>query len=268
MKVLRIVFGALLAMSLPISAQQAPARSPSLGIPGAQQESFSLRGDYERLGLKPKTQGKSECTLHATLDVLEFDYAKAGQPVALSATFAKWVRSPGKPWADYTHLISGIQKYGLCREELMPSTGEDIAPTPSPAAFSDAANRRNVRVLYFATNRSRKTQFGFSDEEIRKICLSIKEGLPVACGVTWPTTAAANFGRRNEYTLDTVIFPTTAPGHSVVLTGYEIGERWEGRGRMQFRNSHGEKWGDAGYGWLTFGYLKKNGEAAWAIHKR
>ena len=57
----------------------------------------------------------------------------------------------------------------------------------------------------------------------------------------------------------------TAPGHIVVLVGYEKGSQWEGGGRMEFRNSWGEHWGDRGYAWFSFGFLKRNGAESFSV---
>jgi C1A family cysteine protease len=53
-------------------------------------------------------------------------------------------------------------------------------------------------------------------------------------------------------------------GHMIVLAGYEIDANQPGGGRCQIRNSRGKDWGENGYAWITFDYLKKYGTEACA----
>jgi hypothetical protein len=233
---------------------------------------FSLRPEFERFGLKPRTQGYYACTVFATLGVLEFDYAKAGMTVKLSEQFAEWaaVKCSGQRFLNFPYrtVIEGIQKYGICAEEYLPyQDAKKPLRQPSKAAMEDAQKRRNVSVLSF---HEWNKAFGFSDKEIESMCHSIAGQKAISCGFRWPSNEAAAL--KSGYTFDTrhAIANLRANqgviGHTVVIVGYEKNKEWEGGGRFEFRNSFGEQWGQTGYGWVTFEYLRKHGVMAFAVH--
>jgi len=65
-------------------------------------------------------------------------------------------------------------------------------------------------------------------------------------------------------------------GHAVVAVGYDdkmkIKNRYEGEetvGALLIRNSWGQDWGEAGYGWLPYDYLRKGlAEDFWSVLKK
>jgi len=83
---------------------------------------WSLRPEYERLGLDIRNQGRrGTCTIFATLGVIEFHYARRGERVELSEQFAAWAAKKGKfEGFSNAELIEGIKVHGVCREDLMP----------------------------------------------------------------------------------------------------------------------------------------------------
>jgi C1A family cysteine protease len=65
-------------------------------------------------------------------------------------------------------------------------------------------------------------------------------------------------------------------GHAVVAVGYDdkmkIKNRYggeEAEGALLIRNSWGQDWGEAGYGWLPYDYLRKGlAEDFWSVLKK
>jgi hypothetical protein len=138
---------------------------------------------------------------------------------------------------------------------------------PSSVALKDAAKRRKVVVrIFHEYNRD----FGFSESEINAICNSIASEKALTCILRWPNKTSPAFKKTHtfdtEYTAANLDSKEGVIGHAVVMLGYEKDPQWEGGGRFEFRNSFGEKWGQTGYGWVTFEYLKKRGVAAFAVH--
>ena len=212
---------------------------------------------------------------------MDFEYANAGEANQFSAEFAKWatIKLSGRRDGIFPNksVLAGIEKYGLCREELMPMKSATSKKNtalgldqPSKEAKKDAASRKKsmVKWIHFDTTSA----LGFTESEVEAICRSIAEEHPVAISTKWPkSTDAAEF--QQTHTIDAKNCPAQlalakdgVAGHNVVLVGYEKGKQWEGGGRLEFLNSFGEGWGERGYGWFTFGYMKKYGFRAYSIH--
>ena len=95
----------------------------------------------------------------------------------------------------------------------------------------------------------------------RGIVVGLAEGDPVTVALKWPSAVKLD----NNATMGTRNNPPSGKGHMVVLVGYDIDAAQPGGGHCQIRNSWGEKWGENGYAWVTFEYLKKNGDEAYAV---
>lgn len=245
-----------------VSAQQVGTQLP------AKNAAFSLRPEYERLGIKVRDQGaRGSCVIFGIIGCLDFYSARAGGPSQLSEQFAGWADSKithsltGNNHAfDPRDVIEGLKLSGICAEELMPYKS-NFASFPSKAALEDAKSRRDIRITWI--HEWRENSYGFSDAEIESICQNIADEHPVACALNWPKGGVWSKFQKS-FTLENKEFPMTAPGHIVVLVGYEKGSQWEDGGRIEFRNSWGEHWGNGGYAWFSFGFLKRNGTEAFS----
>lgn len=132
--------------------------------------------------------------------------------------------------------IKALRKVGACREEVWPYILDKFDDKPSPEAYADALDRRfnsywrlqSLSAMLNCLANGYPFVFGFSvythvmDDEVTN---TGKIDLPA----DW------------EY---------LEGGHAVLAVGYD-----RTMGRIIFRNSWGEGWGDNGYGTLPFGYL-------------
>jgi len=234
---------------------------------GEKPDRFSLRPDYQRLGLDVKHQGRrGSCTIFGTLGVIEFHYARRGQNLRLSEQFAGWAAAKAsgnsQKLESYSSrdLINGVKAHGVCTEDLMPYDAKRTG-RPSPEALADAATRRSISETIFQRYREHRREKGFTEQTLNAICWSIYEGHPVSAAVGWPDTVRLDEDGTIEWKRRT----PPSSGHMVVFVGYEIGDRWPGGGRMEIRNSWGENWGLDGYAYVDFDYLKKYGKEAFAI---
>jgi len=245
------------------------ASSPTPAAPSAKIDksmAWSLRPEYEKLGLDVRDQGRrGSCTIFATLGVVEFHFARRDQKIKLSEQYAAWAAakvngSSKKDGYSDRELIAGIKKYGICREDLMPYN-EHLVGNPSKEAKADADNRRSISVTWFQDYGESVKKKGFTDQTIKAICGALADGDPVTAALKWPAIVKldgnATMGTRNN--------GSAGEGHMIVLVGYENDANQPGGGRCQIRNSWGEDWGEAGYAWITFDYLKKNGMEAYAV---
>jgi hypothetical protein len=98
---------------------------------------------------------------------------------------------------------------------------------------------------------------GASDAEIEKAVDYLKQGIPVAGGFWWPKPG--KFATQEIHAVDLMTVPPKADvsdGHSVDLVGYRKDSKYPGGGYFVIRNSWGKSWGDEGYGYMPFSYLK------------
>ena len=262
------------AKSLAEKAATAVAHAAATPTPAAEapvvkldkSKAWSLRPEYEKLDLDVRDQGRrGSCTIFATLGVIEFHYARRDQKIKLSEQYAAWAaakvnNSNKKDGYSDRDLIAGIKKFGICREDLMPYN-EHLVGNPSKEAKADADKRRSISVTWFQDYGESVKKKGFTGETIKAICGALADGDPVTAALKWPTTVKLD----SYATMGTKKNSSPSKGHMVVLVGYEIDPNQPGGGRCQIRNSWGEDWGENGYAWVTFDYLKQNGQEAYAV---
>jgi C1A family cysteine protease len=114
---------------------------------------------------------------------------------------------------------------------------------PSPDIISQARTHRRFYVhLVPGDNNAAR---------IDNIIQALNTGIPVAIGLGWPNFRTLRAGFLSQQT------PVQGAAHAVTLVGYK-----NAAGRVEdtafvFKNSYGPAWGEAGYGWVTYGYLQK-----------
>ena len=86
--------------------------------------------------------------------------------------------------------------------------------------------------------------------ELKGIKEALALGHPVACGLRWPKTLQGHVLREVPPPRD--VFD----GHSVVLVGYADDPKQNGGGMFVFRNSSGPRWGEKGYGRVSYAYVR------------
>ena len=262
---------ALLAATL-CNAQTPPTPAPA-ATPAAvsdKSKAYSLRPEFDRLGLTITDQGRrGTCQVFGTLEVIEFLYAKTGTPIHPSQEFAAWAAnkavgpSPSRAFTA-TALIEGIKKYGVCREELCPYKAHNNIVNPSKEAIADGATRKSCSVTWIQEEKANAKK-GFSNEVINAICGTIADGNPVTIAMGWNTFFELVNAKDNTIGIPPHNDYGASPGHAVIITGYEKDPKWPGGGRLEIRNSWGTQWGDKGYAWVTFAFLNKFGIHAFAV---
>ena len=104
-----------------------------------------LTAEFNRLGLIPQVQGSDTCSLHAVASLAEFELAERDpRPNSERSTeFLIWAakKATGKDHdqAMFYEAVFGLNRFGICREALMPEVGQGRPRhAPSPAALADA----------------------------------------------------------------------------------------------------------------------------------
>ena len=239
---------------VPVAAQAADA------LP----REVDLRPEFARLGVSPKSQGgRGCCSLFAIIGVLEFEYGLVGQPVRLSEEYLNWAShqtngrtSDGSFFSD---ALNGVEKYGVCREDLWPYAAKyDPDAQPPAAAVADAQSRRIVTTRWI---KEWDVKTGMTEEMLSAMRKSLAAGHPVAIGMRWPN--------QEQYGPDhTLLMPPEGKvfdGHSIILVGYKDDLAQPGGGVFIWRNHAGEKWGEGGYARMPYAYVAAYGNDALGI---
>jgi C1A family cysteine protease len=208
---------------------------------------FSLRSQQTDV----RDQGdRPTCAVFAVTAAHE---AARGDMVDLSEESALWSanRASGgrPPHATVGHTLAGIRADGQAFETDWPY-GNPRHPAAPPAA----AARKEARTMPGPWR-----QLG----DLRPMALekTLRAGETVMLTVAFVRQAWAA-GHRDGY-VDAPPGERVATGHAVLATG--IGRWRTGAAVIEFKNSWGADWGDAGYGYLSGGYWTRYGRKAFVL---
>ena len=235
------------------------------GQPAEVQTEIDLRPKFFQLELNVKNQGyRPSCAVFAIVSALEFQNAElTGKVEKFSEEYLIWAvrksvqrmpssvaagESAGDEYRDegfsLSEVVSALRAYGIPLQSTMPNTfGRGIAAIeePPPEIVREARDHQRV-FAHQLPGRDRVTL-------LNNVVQTLNSGVPVAVGLGWPMTRVFN-GYLNTQ--------TAAPnrGHAVTLVGYK-----SATGRIEdayfiFKNSWGPKWGQGGYGTVTYHYLQ------------
>lgn len=218
--------------------------------------SVDLTPEFEKFGLVPLNQGdRGDCSLFAVTGVTEFECAK--KPNAphhrLSEEFLIWaadkISGQTGDQAMFYKAVLGLNEYGVCSSELMPYKNKpDAHRRPTPQAVADARKLRERWRVDWIKRWSVERQL--TERELAEIKQSLASGHPVACGLRWPKHL------KGSQILAVLPANQVFDGHSIAFVGYEDDRSQPGGGIFRFRNSFGDKWGEHGYGTMSYGYVR------------
>ncbi len=229
---------------------------------GLAQERANLPGrinlvpQFQELGLAPRAQmSRDTCSLFAITALAEFEYARVADPPRrrLSEEFLVWAANEATgrrtDQAMFYEAVHGLNALGICTEELMPySSTTDAKRMPSSAALADAKVLSGRWMARWIKRWDLKSPL--SDTEVLAIKEALSRGYPVACGLRWPK------GFRGHELRDVPPPDRVFDGHSIILVGYIDDLKSSGGGTFLFRNSAGPRWGDGGYGAMSYAYAR------------
>lgn len=265
----------------PAAAPRAPRKKPvaakeisafdtllqSFGQPAVIQEGVDLRPKFFQLELAVKNQGYApSCAVFAIVSALELQQAElSGKAEKFSEEYLIWAvnksvqrlpppvaaandtvnEQPRDLGYSLAEVVAALRAYGIPLQATMPNAfGRKISAIEEPPAEIVREARENKRVFaHQLPGRDHATL-------INNIVHSLNSGLPVAVGMAWPSTYVRN-GYLNSQ--------TAAPdrGHAVTIVGYKSASGRIEDGYFIFKNSWGPRWGQGGYGTVTYGYLEK-----------
>jgi hypothetical protein len=243
-----------------------------------------LRPKIRQFGLPIRNQGnRGTCTVFATTFLIEYQKASmAGSPGAhiLSEEYLNWagnkVAHEASDGGFFTKFIPGYEKWGIsgAKQMVYRATYDPTHPaTPSKIAIKSAQSMFPVKYPFVILKVWDNTK-GMTRAELQKALATLRSGRPVATGIWWLSTFATvnvhgvpllkDYPRSANSNPD----PSKNPmfdGHSIDLVGFKESPAFPGGGFFIFRNSFGRSFGNAGYGFVSFQYLRTYSNDAIAI---
>lgn len=241
-----------------------------------------LRPQIRKHGLHIRNQGnRGTCTVFATTFLIEYQYA--GTPgvapgFALSEEYLNWAANKvnGKPYFDggfFTKMIPGFNTWAISTFKEMPyhQTYNPSAPyRPSKAAIASAKEMFPTRYPFVILKVWDDTK-GMNAAEIQAVEAALRSGRPVATGIWWlnnfSTVKVHGVPLLKDYPRSANVGsnPPMFDGHSIDLVGFKTSNEFPGGGYFIFRNSFGKDWGDHGYGFVSFQFMRTYSNDAIAI---
>jgi len=243
-----------------------------------------LRPEIKKRGLAIRDQGnRGTCTVFATTFLIE--YKKAGTKgtppgLDLSEEYLNWagnkVTGEDADGGFFTKFIPGFRTWAIATAKEMPNkTTYNPAHPDTPSAATIAAAKTLFPVRYeFAILKVWNDTNGMTAAELSRVLSVLRSGRPVATGIWWLT----NFATVNVHGVPLLKdYPRSASknsdpsknpmfdGHSIDLVGFKQSSEFPGGGYFIFRNSFGPSFGNKGYGFLSFQYLRTYSNDAIAI---
>ncbi len=222
-------------------------------------------------------QGRlGSCTAQAGAGIIEYYERKSfRRHIDTSRLFLYKVtrnlmKMKGDTGAYLRSTIGAMVLFGVPPEEYWPYTDgpDDFDKEPPAFCYSFAQNYKTLK--YYRHDPPSAA----AEDILNRVKTYLAAGHPAMFGFTVYTSVeqAAETGR--------IPFPSPLDkiegGHAVVAVGYDdkmkIKNRFGGEeteGALILRNSWGEGWGEAGYGWLPYDYLRKGlAEDFWSVLKK
>jgi C1A family cysteine protease len=216
------------------------------------------------------------CTAQAGAGIIEYYERKSfrrhidASRLFLYKVTRNLMKMKGDTGAYLRSTIGAMVLFGVPPEEYWPYTDgpDDFDKEPPAFCYSFAQNYKTIK--YY-----RHDPPSASPEDIlNRVKTYLAAGHPAMFGFTVYSSVeqASDSGR--------IPFPSPLDkiegGHAVVAVGYDdkmkIKNRYggeEAEGALLIRNSWGQDWGEAGYGWLPYDYLRKGlAEDFWSVLKK
>lgn len=169
------------------------------------------------------------CTVHSVLAAYEYAVPNSN-PSRLFVHYNELSKRSSQ--CDGSRIIDVIQSLscnGVCDEALWPYDSKNYAVRPSDECYAEAQNAPYTEALVI---------------HFKNICSALHAGHPVIAGIHM-------FESFTEATDGCISMPSKyeklVGGHSILIIGYD-----HNRCRYMFKNSWGTKWGQKGYGTISY----------------
>ena len=140
-----------------------------------------------------------------------------------------------------------IARVGVPSEQDWPYEPSRLKAEPDGFTFATAQRLESLNYVRLDA----RSQSG--DQTLSIVRSMLAAGFPSVLGFP----VFDSISREPEISFPTV-FDQTKGGHAVVAVGYDNRRRFRShKGALLVRNSWGEEWGDGGYGWLPYQYVRE-----------
>jgi C1A family cysteine protease len=216
------------------------------------------------------------CTAQAGAGIIEYYERKAfrrhieSSRLFLYKVTRNLMKMKGDTGAYLRSTIGAMVLFGVPPEEYWPYTdsSDDFDKEPPAFCYSFAQNYKTLK--YYRHDPPSAA----AEDILNRVKTYLAAGHPAMFGFTVYSSIeqASGTGR--------IPFPSPLDkiegGHAVVAVGYDdkmrIKNKYGGEeteGALVVRNSWGSDWGEAGYGWLPYDYMRKGlAEDFWSVLKK
>lgn len=234
-----------------------------------------LTSSINNFKLKIRDQGneRGTCSVHALTFLMEFEYARQNLGLVTNdlseeyLNYAANLATGNNNDGDFFFNINkGYQKYGQAMQSQVPNKPYFDPSYKVDQKFLEAGAKNWPRLkpdvikenASFTSNKTDDGQpFGLNPAQFNYVLARLDETRPVAVGMRWPLQDKS--GTETVLGVELLKNVPTADltaGHSVALVGYRKYKGYPGGGYFIIRNSWGEGYGNKGYGYLSFEYVK------------
>lgn len=203
-------------------------------------------------------QGLATSSVHAALGLAQYFERRAhGRAIEPSRLFVyknarRLALAAGEASVQLRTTMKAIRRFGLPPEMLWPYCPEHVDQEPGGYAYAyqkEASSLCYVRLDGNDTHGHGRPGWALLDEMLELLaagfCLTlgfaVPDSLTAAPDIPYPTHHDA-----------------ACAGHAVLVVGYDDARRIRSdKGALLIRNSWGAAWGEQGYGWLPYSYVRQ-----------
>lgn len=224
---------------------------------------FDLRPKIAQNNLQVKNQGnRNTCSVFAITFLLEYLFATQkgfGIATDFSEEYLNTMKNVAcnikKDGGFFSQIAKGYAMYGIYMSGLVPYKPAYDPNYKVPSEYVQVAMKWDRAKAHFI--KEWNPNMGASPIQIDQACAYLSKNIPVAGGFLWPNSL--QFETKGGLTV--MKTPTSKnqvfDGHSVALVGFKKSNLFPGGGYFIVRNSWGKGWGEDGYAYMTFDYVKK-----------